>query len=152
MSNYDYKKISNNQNDDEPKEVFSGLSQIESENEEPMEESVLTTTVNVEEVPSEQEESHEETVEQSVEEPEEIVEHPLESQPAATTKIGIVDGCDKLNVRQSPSADAKPIGQPLNKSAKVAIDEANSTDDFYKVYLSTGLVGYCMKEFIKIVS
>ena len=143
MSSYDYNKISNNQNDDEPKEMVSGFAQVVSDTEEPMEEGVLTTTVNVEEV------TPEEIVEPSVEE---LVEQPSEVRPLATTKIGIVYGCDKLNVRQSPSADAKPIGQPLSKSAKVAIDEANSTDEFYKVYLSTGLVGYCMKEFIKIVS
>ena len=141
MANYDYNKITSKQHNGNPKEVFTGLSQIESENEEPMEESALTTTVNVEEVTSEPEETNEEIEEQS-----------SEQQPVEDTKIGMVDGCDKLNVRQYPSSDANVVGQPLNKGAKVVIDEANSTDDFYKIYQSTGLEGYCMKAFIKIAS
>ena len=152
MANYDYNKIASNQNNGKPEKTSFGFAQVVSENEEPMEESVLSTTVNVEEVTSEPEETHEEIVEQSAEELEEIEEQPSETQPVEVTKIGMVDGCDKLNVRQYPSGDAKVVGQPLNKGAKVVIDEANSTDDFYKIYQSTGLEGYCMKAFIKITS
>ena len=147
MANYDYNKITSKQHNGNPKEVYSGLSQIESDNEELMEESALTTTVNVEEVTFEPEETNKE-----IEEPEEIEEQSSEQQPAEATKIGMVDGCDKLNVRQYPSSDANVVGQPLNKGAKVVIDEANSADDFYKIYQSTGLEGYCMKAFIKIAS
>lgn len=145
MSNYDYNKISNNQNDETPKEMFSGLSQIAEDIVEPETESVLTTTVNVEEAISEPEETHEEIEEQPVEEPTEVPANEV-------TKVGVVDGCDKLNIRKSPDSNSEIACPPLNKNAKVIIDEANSTADYYKIYLSTGLEGYCLKEYIKATS
>ena len=65
------------------------------------------------------------------------------------TKIGKVVNCDKLNVRRNPNTDAS-IVCIINRLTEVEIDESLSTDTFYKVYLATGVEGYCMKEYISV--
>lgn len=63
---------------------------------------------------------------------------------------GRIRNCTKLNVR----ADANPNARILcviGKDDEVEIDRKNSTDEFWKVNLESGVEGYCMKKFMKMV-
>lgn len=79
-----------------------------------------------------------------------------ENETATTTEepdtmvYGRVVNCKKLNVREEPETDAD-IVCVIDALTDVVIDEEDSTDEFYKVYLSSGLEGFCMKKFIVIV-
>lgn len=66
-----------------------------------------------------------------------------------TIYIGKIQNCGKLNVRENPSVEAKAICR-LDKNSEVEIDKAGSTTDFYKVYTSSGVEGYCMKKYMSI--
>lgn len=101
----------------------------------------------VEEVTEEvTEEAVEEVVEEAVEEVEEVKEV---VKPVSGTTTGIVDNCDKLNVRISPIMSATPLAV-ISKDNEVQIDMANSTSEWYKVTTPSGVEGYCMKKFITI--
>lgn len=62
---------------------------------------------------------------------------------------GIVTGCARLNVRATPGADTDDnVICVIEKETKLEIDESNSTDEWFKVYLENGIEGFCMKKFI----
>lgn len=63
--------------------------------------------------------------------------------------IGKIRDCDKLNVREKPSLEAKIICK-LDKLSEVQIDKSKSTKDFYKILTPTGADGYCMKKYMSI--
>ena len=65
--------------------------------------------------------------------------------------FGKVVGCIRLRVRKQPSLSADNVCEIL-QDTKVVIDNAESTDDFYKVTTETGIEGYCMKDYIKVRS
>lgn len=67
--------------------------------------------------------------------------------PATTTKAGFVYGCTRLNVRSEPSSTASILCEIENKT-EVEIDLTNSTDDFYKICLASGIEGFCVKSYI----
>lgn len=96
----------------------------------------------------EMEEEVVETVEETTEEAvEESIEETVEETPVSVT--GIVSGCNKLNVRKSPTPLAEVLCV-IDKNSKVEIDEAASTTEFYKVCTASGVEGYCMKKFITV--
>lgn len=64
-------------------------------------------------------------------------------------KTGIVVGCDKLNVREKPKADADVVCI-VEKNSEVMIDEYESTKDFYRVFTASGIEGFCMKQYISV--
>lgn len=78
-----------------------------------------------------------------------VTEEIEESINAVNTITGIVSDCKKLRVRNYPELDANVICE-IDEGAHVAIDNSESTEDFYKVCTETGIDGYCMKKFIKI--
>lgn len=82
-----------------------------------------------------------------VETVEEVVEH---IEPVVTTKTGVVVDCLKLNVREAPDPQAE-IVCVIDASTNLMIDEAESTEEFYKVCTESGAEGFCMKKFIKII-
>lgn len=67
----------------------------------------------------------------------------------AAVYIGKIRDCDKLNVREEPNLDAKVLCR-LDKDSEVEIDKSNSTKEFYKIYTSSGISGYCMKKHMSI--
>lgn len=71
----------------------------------------------------------------------------VEEVPVSTGKVV---NCDMLNVREKPNRTAK-ILETINKGTSVDVFETESTNDWYKVSTAEGFVGYCMKEYIKIV-
>ena len=85
----------------------------------------------------------EEPVIESVEEPD------PETKQESESIVGIVSECSRLRVRSYPELDANVICE-IDAGAQVVIDNAESTEDFYKVCTETGIDGYCMKKFIKI--
>lgn len=85
----------------------------------------------------------EETVEPTVE-----VEEPV---TAIKTIYGVVNGCNLLRVRKTPSTDAEVLCE-IDVNSKVEVNEEKSTVDFYKVCTEAGIEGFCMKKFIKIES
>jgi uncharacterized protein YgiM (DUF1202 family) len=66
-----------------------------------------------------------------------------------TKKVGIVVGCQDLNVRAEPSIEAE-IVSILHRDSEVSVHEKTSTEEFYKVGTSAGIDGYCMRRYIKI--
>lgn len=87
---------------------------------------------------------------------EEVVETPVEEsiveviENIEPSKVGVVVDCARLNVRNAPNANAD-IVCTINASVNLVIDEAESTDDFYAICTESGIEGYCMKKFIKIL-
>lgn len=64
-----------------------------------------------------------------------------------TTKIGVVSGCEKLRVRKGPSKQTNPAAV-IEAGREVTILE--ELQDWYKVRIAGGIVGYCMAEFITV--
>lgn len=96
----------------------------------------------------------EEVVNEVMEAPVEVAEEPIVEQPVepevpekSETKVGFVTGCSKLNVRCEPWPKA-PIICEIEQNTEVEIDVAQSTDDFYKVCLASGIEGFCVKAYI----
>ena len=83
----------------------------------------------------------------------ENVEEVINDVPVVEEKVAVYIGkirdCDKLNVREEPTTEAKVICK-LDKLSEVQIDKTNSTKDFYKILTSTGVNGYCMKKYMSI--
>lgn len=75
------------------------------------------------------------------------VETPVEEK--VIVYIGTIRDCDKLNVREEPTADAKVICK-LDKTSEVQVDKAASTKEFYKIHTAAGVSGYCMKKFMSV--
>lgn len=63
--------------------------------------------------------------------------------------IGHVANCDRLHVRAEATRASASLGI-IDSTIELAIDESNSTEDFYKVTTSNGIEGYCVKDFVKI--
>ena len=77
---------------------------------------------------------------------------PMEDAPevAEVTKNGVVTDCAKLNVRAEPSVDAEVVCV-ISAATELLVDEAESTEDFYKICTAAGVEGYCMRKFITVL-
>lgn len=69
---------------------------------------------------------------------------------AIPVDVGKVVNCDMLNVREKPDRTAKVL-EVISKGASVDVFTTESTNDWYKVNTNEGFIGYCMKEYIKLV-
>lgn len=85
--------------------------------------------------------------EPEIAEPEEEIEEVVEAPEEPI--VGVVVNCTRLNVREQPTKDAD-IVCVIEALDEVMIEEGASTEDFYKVYTTSGLEGFCMKKFIVI--
>lgn len=63
--------------------------------------------------------------------------------------IGKIRDCDKLNVRETPTLNAKILCK-LDKDSTVIVVKSESTKEYYKVYLESGVQGYCMKKYMSV--
>lgn len=81
----------------------------------------------------------------------EVIQDNIAEVKVNTAKVGIVTGCSKLNVREEPKTDSAIISE-IPCQAEVMIEEAESTEDFYKVCTSFGVEGFCMKKYIVVKS
>lgn len=62
---------------------------------------------------------------------------------------GYVTGCEKLNVRDGNSPNAKVLCI-LNKNDIVQVNLTIITEGWYKIITAAGVNGYCMTKFISI--
>lgn len=111
-------------------------------------------TVNIENVEAVNEVTEEvletpigETVD-NVETSEEIVETPVEEVIENKNIIGVVSGCELLNVRSNPEFTADVL-TVIPAESIVTIIDVDASLDFYEVLIGD-LKGFCMKKFIKI--
>lgn len=89
--------------------------------------------------------SHEEIVEAPAEIP---VEKPVVEKKPKKVK-GTVIGCNKLNVREQMNIKSAVLCVlPVSSEVKVIADEVH--DDWYHVFTTSGVEGYCMKQYISI--
>lgn len=65
--------------------------------------------------------------------------------------VGVVVNCIKLNVRKEPNKNSKVI-KIIDALSEVRVIRKDSTYNFYKVILSSGEEGFCMKKFIEVKS
>lgn len=115
-------------------------------------EEVTETTTEVDESQNEDLENTEkdnESVEENTETKEEHETSDLNDNIENNEVIGKISGYDKLYVRKEANVDSEPVGI-VTKDDDLSIDVIHSTDDFYKVYTSNGLEGYCVKKFVKV--
>ena len=63
--------------------------------------------------------------------------------------VGVVANCGILNVREKPAITTDVVGT-IKRDTEVKIIESESTNEFYKIITSTGMEGFCMKEYITI--
>jgi hypothetical protein len=64
-------------------------------------------------------------------------------------KIGMVNNCLSLNIREEPKPDATIIFT-LDRFTEVVIIEDESTDEYYKICSVSGLEGFCIKKYLTI--
>ena len=115
-------------------------------------EEVTETTTEVDESQNEVLENTEkdnESIEENTETKEEHEVSDLNDNIENNEVIGKITGYDKLYVRKEANVDSEPVGI-VTKDDDLSIDVMHSTDDFYKVYTSNGLEGYCVKKFVKV--
>lgn len=65
-------------------------------------------------------------------------------------KCGVVIGCENLNIRSEANTNSK-ILSVIKVDSEVSIDDKGSTEKFYKVCTSSGVEGYCMRQYISIL-
>lgn len=115
-----------------PTEVVEETTEVEEVVNEAVEEMAANDTVEL----SEEVENVSEEEVITIEDPNSIVE-------------GVINNCTQLNIRKEASKTSE-IVEVVDAGAKVLIDEASSTEDFYKVVTPSGVEGYCMKSFVKV--
>lgn len=79
-----------------------------------------------------------------------VTEEVKEETPVVEEKIipiGVVVNCSRLNVRKAADVNSKIVCE-INAGTEVTIDE--TVEQFYKVTLENGKIGFCMKKYIKI--
>lgn len=77
-----------------------------------------------------------------------VAEPEVEVAPPPAPVDGVVTAA-KLNVRKQPNPNAQVVSV-IKQNSKVQIDKSASTAEWYKVYTSAGVDGYCMKKFISV--
>lgn len=81
---------------------------------------------------------------------EEAVAEEVVEEKVVESKRGVVANCFKLNVRSEPNPDSDVVCV-IDPSTDLVIDDAASTEEFYKVCTASGAEGFCMKMFIRIL-
>lgn len=79
-----------------------------------------------------------------------IVEEVDEIEEAPEAVIGKVVMCKKLNVRKAPNANSSVVCV-VDANTELMIDMTESTNEWYSVYTSAGLSGFCMRKFVAVV-
>ena len=73
----------------------------------------------------------------------------IEETPMVKEGTGIIVNCNLLYIRGDASKESDILGL-LSRGDKVKVYFDESTKDFYKIKSLTDIVGYCMKNYIKI--
>lgn len=88
-------------------------------------------------------------VETAVIEAENPVDEPVEESVKKKVVTGVVHNCSALNVRKTPVVGNNIVGT-ITSGRTVEINETKSSDEFYRIKSQDGVLGYCMKKYIKI--
>lgn len=85
---------------------------------------------------------------------EEVVESVVEDKmPEIKVIYGVVDNCEKLNVRVQPMKDA-PVLEVISKGTEVEIHTTKTSGGFYDIQVQIPgkgkIHGFCMKKYITI--
>lgn len=67
-----------------------------------------------------------------------------------SSKQGVIHNCLALNVRSEADVTGKVV-TILSKDVIVTINESTSTDAYYNVTTQDEIVGFCKKEYIKLI-
>ena len=81
--------------------------------------------------------------------PENEITTEVEEPPKKEKVLGTVVNCPRLRVREHPSINAV-VAAEIDEGSEVVINEDKSTEEFYSVVTTTGLEGYCMKDYIQV--
>ena len=73
-------------------------------------------------------------------------EAPAESE----TKNGVVCNCAKLNVREKPVAGSRVVSI-IDANTELTVTTDESFGIFYKICTASGVEGYCMKDYVRLV-
>ena len=73
----------------------------------------------------------------------------VEETPIIKEGTGVIVNCNLVYIRGDSSKESDILGI-LSKGDKVKVYFDESTKDFYKIKSLTDIVGYCMKNYIKI--
>lgn len=73
----------------------------------------------------------------------------FKEEPIREVTIGFVVSAKKLRVRKQANKEAEIICL-LNEGDEVEIIREKSTHKFYRVVLTSGIEGFCLKEFIEL--
>lgn len=76
-----------------------------------------------------------------------LVQETVETVKLPETVKGTVANCSKLNVRVAPNPDAD-VACVLTAQSEVAINVAESTDEWFSICTAVGMEGYCMRKYI----
>lgn len=64
-----------------------------------------------------------------------------------TNPVGVVVGCEKLNVRKEPNINSEVVFQfTCDMEVEIFVDK--STEDWFYVCNAAGIEGFCMKKYI----
>lgn len=94
--------------------------------------------------------NHAEPITTELENLNEVIEAETVVEKKVKPRHGIVTDCLRLNIRKEPNQNAKVLCE-VTAMADLVIDEAESTDDFYKVSTSDGIKGFCMKRYVTVL-
>ena len=94
--------------------------------------------------------NHAEPITTELENLNEVTEADTIAEKKVEPRHGIVTNCLRLNIRNEPNQNAKILCE-VTAMADLVIDEAESTDDFYKVSTSVGIKGFCMKKYVTVL-
>lgn len=72
----------------------------------------------------------------------------VEESKDTSEKVTAIVKCIRLNVRKEPFLESDKIGT-IVAGDEITIDISKSTDRWYKVHTSSGLDGYCVKDFVE---
>ena len=67
-----------------------------------------------------------------------------------TCKLYGVVNCERLNIRTEPRVAIGNIACTVSRNTELMIDKNNSIDEWYHVFTSTGLEGYCMSSYVSV--
>lgn len=83
-----------------------------------------------------------------------ILEPEVSTEPEAPAepegKNGVVFNCVKLNVREKPVVGSRVVGI-IDVDTKLTVTTDESFGIFYKICTASGVEGYCIKDYVRLV-
>jgi hypothetical protein len=79
----------------------------------------------------------------------EVIDTLIDIEPEPATPMTGVVNATRLNIRESPSINAKIVAV-VPVFTELLIDSDQADDEWYSVCTASGIEGFCMKEFVVI--